>query len=63
MKTFTVIGFYPEADYSRFATWIEAVHADAAEDAAIMKFQDLAVVGVLLGKHDLEDTHWAVNFG
>lgn len=60
MRTYTVVGFYPEADESRWAGVFLASSADRAEGLALETHPGLAVVGVIEGAHTLLDTSWQV---
>lgn len=60
---YTVIGYFPDWDFSRFADHFIATSADEAEGAAIVERPNLAVVGVVEGRVTMADTSAAVAFG
>ncbi len=63
MNEYTVIGFYPNSDNSRFADYFLAIDPDHAEERALNEYPDLAIVGVVEGQVPLVDTAYQVKYG
>ena len=62
MKTFTVIGYWPDSQ-QRFCEFVAAADADSAETACLNRHPSLAVCGVIAGQHHTSETGRHVAFG
>ena len=62
MKTFTVIGYWPDSE-QRFCEFVTAPDATSAETACLNKHPSLAVCGVVAGQHGTCETEQRVAFG
>jgi hypothetical protein len=61
MNSYTVMGFWPDT-MQRFAESFVAKDAEAAEEACFTKYGDVAICGVLNGKHTPVDRYDTVGF-